>query len=83
MPHGVPPVVVFLSRLAGILALSKIARIFAIRVRVMTVGVTLERRTVCAFGAAEAGRLRSVAKARAEMIFDIDHSLGERLLSSR
>jgi hypothetical protein len=26
--------------------------------------------------AAEAGRLRSVAKARAEMIFDIDYSFG-------
>src|SRR5262245_10332725 len=55
MPHGVPLVVVFLS-LAGILALSKIARIFAIRVRVMTVGVTLERRTVCACGGSGGGQ---------------------------
>src|SRR5215469_3820931 len=56
MIHGVPLVVVFLSRLAGILALSKIARIFAIRVRVMTVGVTLERRTVCACGGSGGGQ---------------------------
>src|SRR5262249_55980263 len=58
MPHGVPLVVVFLSRLAGILALSKIARIFAIRVRVMTVGGTLERRTVCACGGSGGGPLQ-------------------------
>src|SRR5262249_3324973 len=56
MIHGVPLVVVFLSRIAGIPALSKIARIFAIRVRVMTVGVTLERRTVCAFGGSGGGQ---------------------------